>query len=147
MTNTMTATRWTRALKGRWLARDRSKQLRIEVELTPAGEAVRVSVLDGDGQEVLMSARHAKAEPGLKLALELGDEGLGATYTLQAIIDEDLASMSAQALTDALGRCELLGKHGASFYEAVLGYYDDYVEALNEADAWSRPPTRYRRME
>jgi hypothetical protein len=38
-----------------------------------------------------------------------------------------------------------LGEHGASFYEAVMGPWDDFVEELNAADAWAMPATSYRR--
>lgn len=90
------------------------------------------------------SSRDARQRIGY-LEAELGDPGLGSTYSLMlATRNEDPSTCGGLewgAVTDDTRRAEvrLFPEAGPSYYEAVLGYWDDFVEAIRDGDRWIEP--------
>ncbi len=85
-----------------------------------------------------------------QLICELGSPGLGTTLHLLVSIPNAAPSTDAPlwvtAPMDALGATLVMHlDQGASFYEAVLGRWDDAVEAMDEDEGgWLRPYCPYR---
>lgn len=79
------------------------------------------------------------------LQVEVGQPGLGSTYDLMVgTHNEDATTFGGYtwrpvAHDTPRDRVRLFPEGGASYWEAVLGYYDDFVESIREADAWMRP--------
>lgn len=141
---------------GLWLSEDGTRAMRI----TATADAVEVSVWPcGDPAALHLdrrpaqwrppkpdatSSRHARDRLGY-LQVEVGEPGLGSTYDLMVATHNDDPSafggfhwrpIAADTTRDAV---RLFPEGGASYYEAVLGYYDDVVEAIRDADAWMQP--------
>ena len=144
-----------------WVAEDETKSLRIaRVE-----EALRVTVWKGLGPDTHIvelpakwhppdperaSDSYAKARLGF-VQVELGDVGMGTTYDLMLGWENPDPNTHAgyqwiAAPPDAkVDDLRLFPQGGASFYEAVIGAYDDYVEEMNEAEqGWIEPLSTYR---
>lgn len=131
----------------------------------PKPDAITVTVWLGLGERVLADARPARYRPRDpaagsspnasarldRLEVELGDVNLGPTYTLLIAGPNDDPSawggFAARPLlpTDAPEDVSLFPEAGASYYEAVLGYYDDVAEAEREVHSWRHPLGCYRR--
>ena len=144
-----------------WIAEDESKSLRIAA----VEEELRVTVWKGLGPETHIVDRPAHWKPpdpkraadsfgrarlGF-VQVELGDPGQGTTYDLMLgwpNSDPDAFGgyQWIAAPPDAkLDDLRLFPEGGASFYEAVLGIWDEYVEEMNEAErGWIEPLSTYR---
>jgi hypothetical protein len=149
-------------LLGAWTCTEGRLSLVIE-RRTP--DAIVVTVWLGLGERVLVAARPARYRPRDpdagssssasarldRLEVELGDVNLGPTYTLLIAGSNDDPSawggFAARPLLpkDAPEDVSLFPEAGASYYEAVLGYYDDVAEAEREAYSWRYPLGQYRR--
>ncbi|MBT3218463.1 MAG: hypothetical protein HN348_05180 [Proteobacteria bacterium] len=85
------------------------------------------------------------------LVAEMGEKYLGTTYRLMfARSNRDPKSHGGFnwiAIEDStpIEDVRILPEGGASYWEAVLGAYDDFVEELNSFDDWMMPLTSYRR--
>ena len=94
-------------------------------------------------------SRHARERLGY-LQVEVGDPGLGSTYDLMlATRNTDPAANGGfdwGPVASDTERCDvrLFPEGGASYWEAVLGYYDDVVEAIRDADGWMQPLSTWR---
>ena len=84
------------------------------------------------------------------LQAEVGTPGLGSTYDLMvatrnhdpaAFAGFDWRPVAAGARRDDV---RLFPQGGASYIEAVLGYWDDSVEAIRDADRWMQPLSTWR---
>ena len=128
-------------LLGLWFAEDRSKTLVVWAE----GDGLKVNVFRGLGPQTHATGRPAKRQPDGSALTELGEPGMGTTYTLRLVARDAAGHLRAATPDDDADSVRVLGEHGASFYEAVMGPWDDFVEALNDADAWAMPSTLYRR--
>jgi hypothetical protein len=78
------------------------------------------------------------------LQVELGDTGIGSTYDLMlARRNDDDAGAKDEwvAVTSDTPRAEtrIFPQGGASYYEAVLGKWDDFVEDIRDNDRWMEP--------
>lgn len=148
-------------LLGLWIAEDATKTLLVSRDAT--GET-RVTVWRGLGEEVLASERpacfrapavgaersaSALARLGV-LSVELGEVGAGTTYDLMFAAERgpnDPADFAWRAVraTDVRDRVRVFPQGGASFLEAVLGAWDEAVEAEREREqAWLEPLSTYR---
>ncbi len=143
-----------------WAAEDGSKQLTIWRDTT---REILVTVTAADGT-TLASERPTKwiprtldgEKPALgahrldKLVVELGDPGLGVTYDFYFAVestDQDDGGgyqWRPVAASDPVGAVCLHPEGGASFWEAVLGPWDDRVEEEWEAVSWIEPLVPYR---
>lgn len=126
------------------------------MQIARDGEAWRVSVSRRRGQKLLVAGRPAKWIPpkdGAEhsavardrlgyLQIELGEPGLGSTYDLMVAVKGAAGGKFdwVRAPT-AVPRAQLrlFPEGGASFYEAVLGAWDDFVEAIRDGDRWMHP--------
>ena len=90
------------------------------------------------------ASRNARQRIGY-LQVEVGTPSLGTTYDLMpAMRNGDPSTFGGfewipLAPDTARADVRLFPEGGASYYEAVLGYYDDTVEAEREADEWMQP--------
>lgn len=79
------------------------------------------------------------------LEVELGAPGLGSTYALMVAtrnVDPGAGGgFEWGAITSETPRADvrIFPEGGASYYEAILGYWDDFVEAIRDADSWMQP--------
>ena len=147
------------ALLGFWVAEDASKSLRVARE----GEGeLRVSVWRGLGPEAHIEARptrwhppslaHAESANARRrlgyLQVELGAPGLGTTYDLLVgwPSPAETGYQWIAAPPDAeRADLRLFPEGGASFHEAVLGVWDDFVEDEREREqGWLEPLSTYR---
>ena len=147
---------------GCWVAEDATKSLEIRAG---EGGALRVTVWEGLGGAPLAEDRPATLhppEPGREadgyararlgyLQVELGDPGLGSTYDLMVGYPSDDPSATGGFAWGRLpsggdpSRLRLFPEMGASFYEAVLGAWDDFVEEARQAEGhWIEPLSSYR---
>lgn len=143
---------------GLWITEDHTRALRVD--RAPDG-AVRVSVwrrrdlaahlVDRPATwhpPVASAARSADAKSRVGfLQVEVGDPGLGTTYDLMVACPAAHDSGFAWGpLTDGVARdaVRIFPQGGASYYEAVLGAWDDVVEDLRAADAWMQPLSTWR---
>lgn len=141
---------------GFWLSEDGTRAMWI----TATGDAVEVSVWRrGDPAPLYLDRRPARWRPPKPdaasssyardrlgyLQVEVGEPGLGSTYDLMvATRNEDPSAFGGfhwRPITADTSREEvrIFPEGGASYYEAVLGYYDDFVEAIRDADSWMQP--------
>lgn len=144
------------ACLGLWLSEDGTRAMRI----TATPDAVQVSVWRcADLAALHLDQRPAKWHPPRSdvatsanardrlgcLQVEVGEPGLGSTYDLMiatrnmdpsAFGGFDWRPIRADTSRDDV---RLFPEGGASYYEAVLGYYDDVVEAIRDADSWMQP--------
>lgn len=141
-----------------WVAEDETKSLRI----VRNGDALSVTVWKGLGPETHVVDRPAKWHPPDPeratdsyararlgyVQVELGDVGQGTTYDLMLGWPNESASgyqWIAAPADAALDDLRLFPEGGASFYEAVLGVWDETVEEMNEAErGWIEPLSTYR---
>lgn len=128
-------------LLGLWIAEDKSKALVVWAE----GGGLKVNVFRGLGPQTHVTGRPAKRQPDGSALTELGEPGMGTTYTLRLVVRGEDGHLRRANPDDDADSVRVLGEHGASFYEAVMGPWDDFVEDLNAADAWAMPATLYRR--
>ena len=150
-----------RRLLGFWVAEDESKSLQI---LLDEG-ALRVTVWRGLGPELHIEAHAAKWHPPDPersadrsararlgyVQVELGEEGHGTTYNLmvgwpnrdpERCGGYQWIAAPPEASADEL---RLFPEGGPSFFEAVLGVWDEYVEEMNEQErGWIEPLSTYR---
>lgn len=95
------------------------------------------------------SSPNAKERIGY-LQVEVGDPGLGTTYDLMvACRNADPAASGGfawGAVPEGAAResVRMFPQGGASYFEAVLGYHDDFVEDLRAQDAWMQPLSTWR---
>ena len=141
---------------GLWLSEDGTRAMRITA--TPDG--VRVSVWRcADRAALHLDQRPAKWHPPKPdaatsahardrvgyLQVEVGHPGLGSTYDLMVttrnLDPSTFGGFDWRPIMADTPRAEvrLFPEGGASYYEAVLGYYDDVVEAIRDADDWMQP--------
>jgi hypothetical protein len=78
------------------------------------------------------------------LQVELGDTGIGSTYDLMlAKRNDDDAGAHYEwgAVTSDTPRAKtrIFPQGSASYYEAVLGKWDDFVEDIRDDDRWMEP--------
>lgn len=151
-------------LLGFWVCEDGTKSLHIARGRQSDGERLWVDVWKGLGEEQHLERaitswvprrKGAEGGPGRArlgyLNVELGEPGLGTTYALMlAYPNEDKSTWGgydwrAFPADGDPKRARLFPEGGASFYEAVLGAWDDFVEDLrdNEQD-WIEPLSTYR---
>ena len=146
-----------RCYAGRWSGDDG----RLIFEIT-ADEPPMVSAHGRDGREYLSPRpakfRAATAHDGQQasarldnLVVELGTPNLGSTLQLLFAVENDGSSpIPFQWLhvpdTAAADDVRLHLDQGGSYYEAVLGPWDDFVESLHSAEGdWLRPWAVYQR--
>lgn len=144
-----------------WVAEDRSKSVRID----RSGDGnLCVTLWRGLAESVLaenLPAEWHPREPDAAMSMsarrrldylcvELGQPGVGATYDLMfATENNDPAAFGGfrwrpvDTAADIQG-VRLFPELGASFYEAVLGFWDDFIEAQRQADSWVEPLSTYR---
>ncbi len=141
---------------GDWRSEDGTRHMRI----SDPGDGPRVTVWScSEAKIVHLDDRPAKwhppeptaaASPNARqrlgyLQVEVGDPGLGSTYDLMAATGSTeptaFGGFHWRPLAPETSRSDvrLFPEGGASYFEAVLGYYDDAVEAMREADAWMQP--------
>lgn len=141
---------------GLWLSEDGTRAMRI----TATADAVEVSVWRrGDPAALHLdrrpaewrppkpeaaSSRYARERLGY-LQVEVDEPGLGSTYDLMvATHNADPSTFGGFkwrpiAADTSRDEVRIFPEGGASYYEAVLGYHDDFVEAIRDADAWMQP--------
>lgn len=129
------------AMLGLWMAEDGSKML----SLWQDSAGIWLNVFAGLGPRSHVSGRPVTIVAEAKLRAELGEPGMGTTYELSAVVAGEDGRWRPATPQDSAAAVRLLGAHGASFYEAVLGAWDDFVEDINAGDAWAMPDTIYRR--
>jgi hypothetical protein len=144
--------------EGRWIGADG----RIIFDIV-GGSPPRVSATDGKGFKYLDAtpARFAPAsDVNSRIAhhrldtlhAELGEPGLGSTLRLMFCVANDdiskfggLQWVHVPESADA-SEIRMHPEQGASYYEAVLGPWDDFVENLQAAEGdWLRPYNIYSR--
>lgn len=88
-----------------------------------------------------------------RLSMELGDPGRGPTYELM-FARENLAPETYDGLqwvpledTTPASEVRVFSQWGASFHEAVMGRFDDFVEDENALYDWVFPLVNYRRAD
>lgn len=144
------------ALFGLWVTEDQTRAMRI----TRDGEGVtRVTVWRLRDQHAHLSDRPAKWHAPIAsaatssnakerlgyLQAEVGDPGLGSTYDLMpATRNTDPAAFGGfdwKPIPEDVSRedVRLFPQGGASYMEAVLGYWDDVVEEIRDGDRWMQP--------
>lgn len=141
---------------GLWVTEDGTREMRIS---RGTDGLARVSVWARDPHREHIADRPARWHPPVVSAAssqsarerigyldaELGDPGLGSTYSLMlATANEDPSACGGfvwGAVTGDTPRhaVRMFPEGGASYYEAVLGYWDDFVEAIREGDRWMQP--------
>ncbi len=141
---------------GLWVTEDGTRMMRIG--RGPDGLA-RVSVWSCDPFREHAGERPARWRPPVPsagssrsardrigyLEAELGEPGLGSTYVLMlATRNADPSACGGfewGAVTGDTQRAEvrIFPEGGPSYYEAVLGYWDDFVEAIRDGDRWMEP--------
>jgi hypothetical protein len=146
-----------------WVAVDRTKSFRARRDTKGA---LRLTVWKGIGEAIHVDDAPSKwhpRTPGAEcersarrrldhLSVELGDPGKGTTYDLlfasESQNSEEFGGFQWRPVdpADALEDIRVFPTPGASFYEAVLGVWDDYVEDMNQAerDSWIEPLSTYR---
>ncbi len=143
--------------QGLWVAVDGSKSLHI---CRDHQGQLRVHIWTGFGEQLKadnllarFNPRSAHSEHGLggrldTLSVELGAEGLGSTYELMFAVEDRHAHEGAfkwvAPSTDDVAELRVFPEVGTSYYEAMLGPYDDLVEELDGDDAWLYPLSTYR---
>lgn len=143
-----------RVLLGVWASEDGTKTLTI----TPVGEHAHVVVRTPAG-EILFEkeATWTPAKDGADqspsardrlgyVRLETGDKGLGNTYDLMPGRNTTEGKLQWIRLAVDTPRADvrLFPEVGASFFEAVLGMYDDFVEEQTEAEtSWAGEISTY----
>lgn len=128
------------------------------------GEQVVVTVWRGLGPTRLLDAGLARWRPHRDptssnpmrrldvLQVEAGADGMGSTYDLMvACANHDASAFGGfgwrpAAADTPLSELRLFPQLGASFYEAVLGAYDDFVEEERGGLSWAEPYSTYRPM-
>jgi hypothetical protein len=145
---------------GLWLSEDGTRALQIARE----GDAVIVTVwrrADGLQHLALRPATwhapdpSASASPDAKrrlgyLQVEVDTPGLGSTYDLMlACRNADPSQYGGFDWRPAppefpREHARLFPQGGASYYEAVLGAWDDFVEPIRSADRWMEPLSTWR---
>lgn len=137
-----------------WVAEDETKSLQIDAY----EDAFRVTVWNGYGPKTYVREVPAQWYPAKAgtlardrlgyLQVELGDAGLGTTYDLMLGWPNPTGEGYAwiKAPQDAkLEDLRLFPEGGPSFYEAVLGVWDDTVEEMNAVEqGWIEPLSTYR---
>ncbi|MBT3219438.1 MAG: hypothetical protein HN348_10130 [Proteobacteria bacterium] len=149
-------------LLGYWVAEDGCKSVLIEHGKKGWFE---VTVFEGLGPATHVEDRPAEWNPCKpeasasdnarkrldSLVAEMGQKYLGTTYRLmfarQNPDPESHGGFNWIAIDEstAIEDVRIFPQGGASYWEAVLGYYDDFVEELNSFDDWMMPLTSYRR--
>lgn len=145
-----------------WVAEDGSKSMQVR---RGKGGKIKVAVWRGFREQLLVNelpARWKDADPAAAkssyalsrigyLQVELGMENLGTTYDLMfAAPSSDLEASGgflwrAVEATDAIEIVRIFPQGGASYYEAVLGAWDDFVEDMRDAEqSWITPLSTYR---
>lgn len=154
------APRVPRVCFGAWRSEDGSRAMHIVATTDDDGrEAIAVSVWRVADGGALMTRRpgkwraprvgaeasaYARERLGF-VQVEVGLPGLGTTYDLMvARANPEPGTRGGYqwirlAPETARADVRLFPEAGASYYEAVLGYWDDYVETLRDADAWMQP--------
>ncbi len=148
-------------LLGLYVAEDETKTMKVERAADDAEYPFRVSVWRGLGEAVHVSARPARWTPpnlekSQKLAshrcgmleAELGDRGLGCTYRLYFTApgpEPKTFDWCAVLSTTTPAEVRVFPESRGSFYDAVLGHYDDFAEELRDAEThWVGPLSTYR---
>ena len=141
---------------GLWLSEDGTRAMRITATPDPVQVSVwrcaDLAALHLDQRPAKWNAPKPEAASSASardrlgyLQVEVGEPGLGSTYDLMVATRNTAPSAFGgfdwRPITADTPRDEvrLFPEGGASYYEAVLGYYDDVVEAIREADAWMQP--------
>lgn len=135
-----------RILLGTWVSEDASKTLTVSIE----GDEAHVVVQTSDERVVFEKKASwtppkegAEQSPSARerlgyLRLETGDEGLGNTYDLMPGRETSEGKLKWVRLEPETKRASvrLFPEVGASYFEAVLGAYDDFVEEQTETETW-----------
>jgi hypothetical protein len=93
--------------------------------------------------EASHNSDNARARIGY-LQVELGDPGLGSTYDLMLAKRNEPPALrnyewGAVAINTPRQQTRIFPQGGASYYEAVLGKWDDLVEEILDQDRWMEP--------
>jgi hypothetical protein len=145
-----------------WIAEDGSKSLLI---LRAEDGSVRVTIWEGLGEKIHAEERQATWHPrevgeeggsyarerlGF-LSVELGTPGLGNTYDLMIGAPGEPIAEAADLQWGfvrqdvPIDEVRLFPEAGGSYYDAVLGPYDDCSEDMREAETWwVEPLSTYR---
>jgi hypothetical protein len=157
----MSAGRFREDYLRRWVAEDESKTLEIRCD---EKARLRVTIWKGRGGELLradLPARWHDANPTAEasadarwrlgyLCVELGMGGLGTTYDLFFAAEQDDENAPggfrwrAVRSGDPIEAVRVFPQGGASWFEYAMGWWDDKVQEMNEAEqGWIEPLSTY----